>query len=58
MNIADEEIIMQGDEANLMYILLTGKVKVYLNQSIADDSASKRNSVLNVKRRFQELKKV
>ena len=31
MNISDEEIITQGDEANLIYILLLGQIKVFQN---------------------------
>ena len=31
LNIADEEIITQGDESYYLYILLNGQVKVFLN---------------------------
>ena len=30
MNISDEEIITQGDEAHCMYFILSGEVRVYI----------------------------
>ena len=31
MNVFDEEIIKQGDEAHHLYIILSGEVKVFIN---------------------------
>ena len=56
MNITDEEIITQGDEASLMFILMTGKAKVFLNQSNTEDNLSKMVAILNAKKKFMSLK--
>lgn len=55
MNTIDEEIITQGDEASLMYILMTGNIKVFLNQSNTEENLSKMVAVLNAKKKFMSL---
>lgn len=52
LSVTDEEIITQGDEAQVMFIIITGKVTVYLNERIVDHNYNIIFNTLKAKRKF------
>lgn len=55
LNINDEEIITQGAEGQLMYMILQGQVTVYLNQSASEFSYGQILSAFRTKKKFLGL---
>lgn len=52
MNISNEWIIMQDDEAYVMYIILSGEVMVYINESKVESDFGRLFTVLRAKNNF------
>ena len=57
LNIYDEEVITQGDEAEHMYLIIRGKVTVLQNYSHVDANYELLTSVLNAQKKFHNLLK-
>ena len=55
LNISDEVVITQGDEAKYLYVLMRGSITVLINQKVVEANYNKFITVFNARNKFHKL---